>query len=254
MKVLLIMNLITISVYGQDLPFANPIINIVGTAVGSKKSNDLPYAKDIVQIVKDGINLGIKGKNNEPEQPELVDQNYEKVKVSHYQCMSKFYLKTNHKYEILPRGISAPISISELNIKVKPYQTIRASYFLKVQTTHIWYAPSFGFKVPNENDILFGTVSWPNRGGGRGITIYSFVPTDLRYYTLQHNGAIDSELVFDTRSNKNLFNVIKIDIEYTSNCCSNGQLQLEMNRDLKGYSGHTLSVIPGSSVVYEIYT
>lgn len=63
---LLYLLVLCVFVYGENLPFADSILNIVNTAVDNKNSDGLPYANDIVQIVKDGINLGKHkdGKNN----------------------------------------------------------------------------------------------------------------------------------------------------------------------------------------------
>lgn len=300
-------------IYSETLPFSDPIINIIGTAVGtSKKSDDLPYAKDIVQIVKDGINLGKKKKptkkpkNDKSEESESsseessseesddlpyakdivqivkdginlgkkrkptkkpndkseADQSEEsdkdndttaiKSRRKRLPLQSKFYIHTTIKYETSKTGIASPISITELNLPVS-CQTVRATYFLKIQTSHVWYAPSFGFKVPNSKDKLFGTVIWPTHKNGKGVTMYSLIPKYPRYYSLQEKNAVDSELVFDTRlfPSKDIFNTIRIDIEYIGT--KSGQLILEMNRDLKGYTGHSLTVLPGSSVVYETY-
>lgn len=273
-----------VSIYGKSLPFADSIVNIVGTATGIQKTKgEVPFAKDIIQIVEDGINLGKTSENNDKENEgtnELEEEEEEeytpRVERKHrdrtpekeplfYRSTSKFYIKTSHKYETSNKGVSTPISITELDIRVNPSQTIRATYLLKVQTSHVWYAPSFGFKVPNTGDTLFGTVIWPTHKNGRGVTMYSFMNQNPRYYTLQDQHAIDSELVFDTNTypSSDVFNTIKIEIEYTSGCWQhrqrhrknnlNGYLSLEMNRDLKGYTGHKLSILPGSSVVYEIF-
>lgn len=85
--------------------------------------------------------------------------------------------------------------------------------------------------------------------------MYQFISENPRYYTLQEKESIDSDLVFDTIifPSPKAFNTIKIDIEYSSHVTSSGQLFLEMNRDLSTSTGHTLTVLPGSSVVYEIF-
>jgi hypothetical protein len=68
---------------------------------------------------------------------------------------------------------------------------------------------------------------------------------------------VDSELAVDTNSFSHLpsnkvFNTIKIDIEYR-NLGRGGNVIIEMNRDLYGYAGHKLTILTGSSVVWETY-
>lgn len=284
------------------IPFANPIVNIVDTAVnGGDDDSKVPYAKDIVQIVKDAINLGDrdasddeddrddensdsrddddsrdiqgsgrggkvrskrprkihnKGKNpkkyDDADYDDSIEENDEMLQLT-----SKSYKKTKRSYTIDSIGVSSPIAIGDLAVPVKLRQIIRATYFLKVQTSHVWYGPSFGFLLPNVKDTLVGTALWPTDQNGRKVTMYSFMSADPRFYSNQKQGIVDSELAIDTNSFRHLpsnkvFNTIKIDIEYR-NLGRGGNVILEMNRDLYDYAGHMLTILPGSSVVWETY-
>ena len=272
------------------IPFANPIVNIVDTAVNGG-DDKLPYTKDIIQIVNDAITLGDKdvgggddedndnddnnddndypkrgpkkGKRppvqNKGKKQEKHGDDYDSIEENDemLQLTSKFYKKTGRSYTIDSVGVSSPIAISDLAIPVKLKQTIRATYFLKVQTTHVWYGPSFGFLLPNLKDTLVGTALWPTDKNGRKVTMYSFMSANPRFYSNQKQGMVDSELAVDTNSFSHLpsnkvFNTIKIDIEYR-NLGRGGNVIIEMNRDLYGYAGHKLTILTGSSVVWETY-
>jgi len=287
------------------IPFANPIVNIVDTAVNGG-DDKLPYAKDIIQIVNDAITLDKDVSGGDDEDNDSDDDNedndsdddnddndypkrgskrgskkggilkrppvqnkgkkqekhgddYDSIEENDeiLQLTSKFYKKTRRSYTIDSVGVSSPIAISDLAIPVKLKQTIRATYFLKVQTTHVWYGPSFGFLFPNLKDTLVGTALWPTDKNGRKVTMYSFMSANPRFYSNQKQGMVDSELAVDTNSFSHLpsnkvFNTIKIDIEYR-NLGRGGNVIIEMNRDLYGYAGHKLTILTGSSVVWETY-
>lgn len=167
-------------------------------------------------------------------------------------CPLPCLIKTKVSYTISSIGESKPISIKALAIKTFPKETVRASYLLKIHSSNRIYAPSFGFVLPNPNlDNLMGTAMWPTLTNGRGITVYSFMSSKPRFYSNTNHGVADSELAFETPDKKS-FNTVKIDIEYT-NLGKSGDLVLEMNRDLYGYAGNTLTVLPGSSVTYDAW-
>ncbi|MGL5961816.1 MAG: hypothetical protein ACRCZ0_07670 [Cetobacterium sp.] len=253
---------------GNNDALFNAITNLVTNSINiNNKNSDTLIATDILNIIKESISLSRNNKNpprnNKNQQNQIQNQqNQIQNQIQNQQNQiqnqqnfagNKFYKKTENLYIINSIGISKPISISDLAIFVKKGQTIRASYFIKIQTSNNLYAPSFGFLLPNSNDKLAGIALWSTDRNGRKITMYSFMSANPRYYSNQNRGVVDSELAFSSNNySDGIFNTIKIDIEY-SNTHKDGEVILEMNRDLYAYSGQTICVLEGSSVVWETY-
>lgn len=193
---------------------------------------------------KDDANL----KSGLVEDPDL--KSYQATTTS----TTSYFKRSNTLYDISKVGTSSPIIIRDLNIQVFPKRTVRAKYILKFQTSNPAWAPSFGFLgVNKETDNLMGTGYWPMVKGGGSSTTYSFMTDNPRFYSNNGLGVADSNVPFAEVTNKNIFNSIVLDIEYTNGNTYTTTLSLEFNRDLYAWPGQTQRIIEGSSVEYVFY-
>jgi hypothetical protein len=195
-----------------QLPFAPGINGILQDSFHTPNDR-IPFIEPILSIVDDAVKIGGGRKRTNGSQQSV---NFELSKTKVTEISHKKYKRTTNSYIIGPTG-STSLSIDALKIPVSRSQTIRASYFIKIQTSNRAYAPSFGFLLPNSKiDTLMGTVYWPTNKNGRSMTMYTFMTSDPRYYSNQKNGIADSDLAFDKNSDEGGFNTIKIEIEYVN--------------------------------------
>lgn len=164
-----------------------------------------------------------------------------------------FLIKSESLY-IIPSNDTVSVIVKDLDILVGPGKTVRANYIIKYQTNNIAWATSFGFLgVDTEKDNLMGTAHWAMTKGGQTSTTYSFMTGNPRFYTNSGAGVADSNVPFSGIDKENIFNSMKIDIEYFNGSTNHTTLSLEVRRDLYNYKGVKQQILPGSSVEYRVY-
>jgi hypothetical protein len=214
---------------------------------GEDKDIATPTLKSSGKVDEGSSNLPLE--TTPLENPSSKIPPLEAFSVSH----NNFLIKSDTLY-IIPSDDTVAVVANDLDLIVNPGRTVRANYIIKYQTNNVAWATSFGFlSVDTEKDNLMGTAHWAMSKGGQTSTTYSFMTGDPRFYTNTGAGVADSNVPFSGIDKKNIFNSLKIDIEYFNGGSQQSILSLEVRRDLYNYKGVKQQVLPGSSVEYRVY-